>query len=66
VGLFQREGAPVTVGTAPLLSVVLEARPDAVPGKAALWVPDDRRGVLLDDARNLLELPLGVGSLEVR
>ena len=66
VGLFQREGAAVAVGTTPLLSVVLEPAPEAMPGKASLGVPADRRGVLLDDARNLLELPLGIGSLEVR
>ena len=66
VGLFQRDKAAVWLGTTPILSLALDLKSGAAPGKVDFWAPLDRKAVYLDANRILHDLPVGLGELVVQ
>lgn len=66
VGLFQRDGAAVRMGQAPLASLALDLKAGAATGRVDLWLPGDQSALFLDAARNLQPFVLAVGTLTVQ
>jgi hypothetical protein len=54
------------LGQSPILSLALDLKPGAHPGKVDLWAPGHKKALYLDGARALVELPLSVGTLVVQ
>jgi len=65
-GLFQKDGTPVLVGSAPLARFALDLEPRAAPGPVALAAPSGKQSVCLDEHGQLQPITLGLGTLVVK
>ena len=66
VGMFRRQGPPGILDGTPILSLALEPKKGGPEGKVEWWTPPGKHAVYLDSSRALVDLPIGLGELEVR